>query len=194
MTAALVSLLLFGAAGSERGAPGGLPEEAQALRGAPRLRAGAALGGLFGVANYDPTIAAVFTADVGVVLSDRVSLYARLEGGSLVFSLVGGFSLAADVHLGDFFSVGLGVKLQGWVPLTYSFTRSPFVGVMFPVRVSFAPFSGRPPGQVQRSGFVVGFEAAPGLGVLPTYVGPFGRPVDPEAGLTLSLTVGYAAW
>lgn len=149
---------------------------------------------MVGLANSDGTGALTLNADLGVVLADRVSIYGRVQGGSLVFSIVGAFSVVAEVHLSDLFSVGLGVALQGWVPTTYTVTRGPFVGLMFPLRVNFAPFARRAGGEVRRSGFFFGFEVAPGIGVLPTPIGPTGRPVDQEVGLTFNLTAGYGIW
>ncbi len=190
----LLALSLLSAVDDARGSPGALPEEAAQSRPAARLHAAANAGVMVGLANYDGTGAVTLSGDLGVVLADRVSIYGRMQGGSLGFSVVGAFSVVAEVHLSDLFSVGLGVALQGWMPTTYTVTRGPFVGVMFPVRVRFAPFSRRADGAVQRSGLFFGLEVAPGVGVLPTPIGPTGRPADQEVGLTFNLGAGYGVW
>lgn len=194
LTSTLLTLCVLGSVDDARGGAGHLPEDAALLRTDARVRTGVHLGGFFGVANYDATFAAILSGDLGVVLSDRWSLYARLQGGSLGFSVIGQFSVVAELQLGEHFMAGLGVAGQGWVPLGYTLTRSPFVGLMFPLRVAWAPFSARAAGEVQRKGFVFSLEVAPGFGLLPTPIGPSGRPVDREVGLTASVNVGYAVW
>lgn len=189
-----LALLLFGAAGETRGAAGIPPEQVPFAREEARVHAGVGAGALFGVANADVTFAPTLVLDLGVVLRDRLSLVARLDGGSAYFSVVGAFSVVASWAFSDRFSVGLGAKVQGWLPLGPGVTRHAFFGVLFPVRVEFAPFSQRIDGAVARSGFVVGLEAAPGVSVLPTGVTRFGNPIAPEAGFTVALTAGYALW
>lgn len=194
MLSTALALLLFGAAGGERGAAGLPPEEVPAARTDPRVHAGIALGGVFAVGGYSVTAAALLAADIGVVLRDRVSLVARLEGGTVFLSGVAGFSLLGALHLDEHWSVGIGAKLFGWLPIVHDVTRSPFLGLWLPMRVSWAPFASRPVGQVPRTGFVLGLEAAPGIGVLSTGFSPFGKPVDGEFGFSASVTAGYAVW
>lgn len=189
-----LALLLFGAAGDARGASGLPPEEVPAARTKPRLHAGVAIGGIFAAGGYTLTASAILTGDVGVVLNDKLSLFARAEGGTAFLSLVLGGSLGAAYDLSDRFNVGAGLKIFGWQPVSYDITPGPFLGVMLPLRATFAPFNPRSEGDVARSGLVLGLEVAPGIGVLTTAYSPFGKPADAEFGISAAVTVGFATW
>ncbi|MGV3625838.1 MAG: hypothetical protein ACO1OB_33820 [Archangium sp.] len=191
MLAPTLALLLLGAAGGQRGASGLPPEEVPVARTEPRLHAGISVGGLFGVAGYAFTGAAIATAELGVVFNDRFSFVARGEGGSALVSAVGGFSLLAAIHLSDRWSLGVGGKFFGWAPLA---APGSFVGVMMPFRLAFAPWEPRADGAVARRGFVLGLEAAPGISLLAPVVTSSGVLTDTEVAFTASLTVGYAVW
>lgn len=194
MFALPLALLLFGAAGEDRGVAGIPPEEVPALRTAPRIHAAIGLGGLFGVGGYSFTGSLLVVADLGVVLRDRLSLVARAEGGSALLSIVGGFSLLAAVHLDDRWSVGAGAKFFGWQPVAYVITPSPFLGVMLPVRASVALAQSRDGTGVARSAAVLGLELAPGVSVLSPISSGFNRRTDVEFGFTAILSISYATW
>jgi hypothetical protein len=188
-----LAALLFAAAPDEgRGGIGTVPEQAVSMRTAPRWRAG--LGGalLFGLANYAPSGGVGFSLDTGIVLADRLSLFAHGEVGSVVFTLAGGGALLGEYAFSDHFSAGLGVSFNIWAPLIYG-SGSLFYGLTFPLRVSWAP-NGRAGHETGRSGLLVSLQVAPGFSLQPTYFYQVGRPLPPEAGLAAMVCVGYALW
>lgn len=186
-----IALALLSAAPEEgRGASGSLPEVAVSMRTNPRLRAGVAGAGLFGVASYSPTFGLGLALDVGVVLADRVSLFVHAEAGTIILTMTGSVGLAGEYALGEHFSAGLGAAFSAWGPLS-SYTSAPFIGLTFPLRLSLSP-TARGPAELQRSGLLIVVQVAPGVSLQQNYYPQLGRPLGPQPGLAATLSVGYA--
>lgn len=186
-------LVMIGAAPDEgRGGSGTIPEQAVSMRSAPRWRAGLSAAALFGLANYSPTGGVGFALDSGVVLSDRLSLFAHAEVGTVIFTLAGTGAIVGEYALGDSFSAGLGVGFTAWAPLFFG-GGSLFYGLTLPLRFSWAP-NGRSGHETGRSGLLISLQVAPGFSLQPTYFYQVQRPLPPEAALAATLSVGYALW
>ncbi len=194
LLAAPLALLLIAAAPSideGRGNAGTTPEEALSSRGQARFRLGLGGAALFGLATYSPALGVGLTADLGVSVGDRLSLFVHGEVGTIVVTVVGGGGLAVEYALNDHFSVGLGASLMGWGALFFG--SSGFLGVMFPLRVNFAPVA-RAANELRRTGLLIGLQVAPGVSVQQTHSFQSRFPIPPEPGFSATVSVGYGWW
>ncbi len=190
----LAVLLLSLGSDDGRGAPGLPPEEVPAVRQQVRVRGGADVGLSFGVSTSF-SLAALAGGQLGMVVADRASLYLRAMAGSLGFSFSGVGTAHFEWQFNDVVSAGLGLGFTFWVPVSFVLTTSPFVGMMFPVRMAFALSGARAVGAVARSGVILGIELAPGFSTQPSYyLTPQGNLVPPAPGFTATGTLSYAFW
>lgn len=190
---ALPLALLLCASPDGRGSTGTLPEEAVALRTAPRVRAGIGGALLFGLAEYAPSFGAGVSLDLGAVLFDRLSLFFHGEVGTIIFTLIGTGGPVVEYALSDHFTAGLGVALTAWTQLAYGLNSGSFLGLTFPLRVSFSP-AGRKANETARGGLLLGLSVAPGFSLLPTYYPQLQNQLPPSPGLAAALTISTAWW
>lgn len=186
-----IALVLLTAVPEEvRGTSGSLPELAVSMRTNPRLRAGVAGAGLFGISSYSPTFGLGLALDLGVVLADRVSLFVHAEAGTILLTLMGSVGLVGEYALGEHVSAGLGAAFSAWGPLLV-YASAPFVGLTFPLRLSISP-TARGPAELHRSGLLIVVQVAPGVSLQQNYYPQLGRPLGPQPGLAATLSLGYA--
>lgn len=194
LLAAPLALVLLAAPLDEgRGSAGTTPEDALLHRTSPRWRLGLGGGVLFGLANYSPSLGVGLTADLGVVLGDRFSLFAHAEGGTIVLTVIGSGALLVEYALSEHFSAGLGLAFSLWSPVVFGGFNSSFYGLTLPLRVNFSPAT-RASHETRRSGLLIGLQVAPGVSLQPRDFFQLNTPLAPEFALSATVSVGYAWW
>ena len=193
LAAPLALILLATPLEEGRGSAGTSPEDALLHRSLPRWRLGVGGGVLFGFANYAPSLGVGVTADLGVVLSDRFSLFVHGEGGTIVLTTIGSGALLVEYALGEHFSAGLGLAFSLWAPLTFGGLNSSFYGLTLPLRVNFSP-STRATHETRRAGLLIGLQVAPGVSLQPRDFFQLNAPLPPEFAISATVSVGYAFW
>lgn len=157
-----------------------------------RLRAAVSFSAAAGFSSYATAAGPGFSAEVGSMLSDELSLVARVTVGSIISLNVLSAGAAVDVQVSEYLALGAGLSVN---LLTAQFTgtaMSLVVGV--PFRLNFAPFP-RAAHEVRRTGMMLFVEVAPGLS-------PFGVPGDPRRAplapnpfaITMAMGIGFAWW
>ena len=192
LLAAPLALLLLASPEDGRGSAGTTPEDALASRTSARLRVGLGGGVLFGFSGYSPALGLGVSADFGVIVSDRFSMFVHAEVGTVVFTVIGSGGMVAEFALGDHVSAGLGLAFSAWAPLLFG-GGSGFYGLTFPLRINFMT-AARQPHETRRTGLVIGLQVAPGFSLQPTYYYQVGYSLPPEAAIAGTITVGYGWW
>jgi hypothetical protein len=162
-----------------------LTEFAQASRTDPRLHfAGSGLI-LFGLSDNQLTGAAGLQADLGVVFSDHVALFAHGEIATAVITFYGSAGLGVSYAFTEHFMAGLGANVTAWSSFSFS---TNFTGFTFPLRLRWL-FSDRKPDDVRRRGLYLGLDISAGVNLIAMY------PYDTLSGaFAASVSVGYALW
>lgn len=181
-----VLVLALGAGAPAHAAGDGVGVDPRAALAPTRLRASVGVVAAVGyvAVRREAQLAPGFSADVGAVFNDRISVAARGTFATVVTHAVLGLGVALDFALGPRAWLGVGLSMQ-YLGSLYALTPQ-WLGVGLPVQLAwqFAPPTRT---EARRRGFYLSLEVTPGL----LFVA-----LPPSLPLTVSgvLGVGYGWW